>query len=63
MQGFLSAPATRRGGTRTPPATRRPFARTFARFLRFIADDRDRWVPMVCAAGFTLLIWIDWLAA
>ena len=32
-------------------------------FSRFVADDRDRWVPVVCAAGFTLIMWVDWLAA
>jgi len=29
----------------------------------FLAQDRDRWVSVVCAAGFALLMGIDWLAA
>jgi hypothetical protein len=33
------------------------------RFARFIAADRDRWVPLVCGTGFALLMWVDWLAA
>ncbi len=37
--------------------------RLAAAFTRFIAHDRDRWVSVVCVAGFTLLMWADWLAA
>ena len=29
----------------------------------FLAQDRDHWVSVVCAAGFALLMGIDWLAA
>lgn len=29
----------------------------------FLAQDRDRWVSVVCAAGFALLMGLDWLAA
>lgn len=26
------------------------------------SDDRDRWVPVVCAIGFCVLTLADWLA-
>ena len=29
----------------------------------FLAQDRDHWVSVVCAAGFALLMGLDWLAA
>ncbi len=29
----------------------------------FLAQDQDRWVSVVCAAGFALRMGIDWLAA
>lgn len=34
-----------------------------ARLTAFLRGDRDRWVMVVCALGFSLLTGIDWLAA
>ncbi|MBL8378631.1 MAG: hypothetical protein JNM79_12230 [Burkholderiales bacterium] len=34
-----------------------------ARLTAFLRSDRDRWVMIVCALGFSLLTGIDWLAA
>lgn len=51
---------TRPGGLRQAGARLGLAVRVFS---RFVADDRDRWVPVVCAAGFTLIMWVDWLAA
>lgn len=28
----------------------------------FLTQDRDHWVSVVCAAGFALLMGLDWLA-
>ena len=30
--------------------------------LGFTAADRDRWVSVVCGAGFAVLLWVDWIA-
>ena len=59
MQAFLSVSAVLRGKTQSPSHPRNPLRRLAC----FIAHDRDRWVPVVCATGFALLMWIDWLAA
>jgi hypothetical protein len=37
--------------------------RLCARGFAFVMHDRDRWVPLTCAAGFVLLSLVDWLAA
>lgn len=37
--------------------------RIAAALTGFLAQDRDHWVSVVCAAGFALLMGLDWLAA
>ncbi len=59
MQAFLSVSAVLRGKTQSPSHPRN----RLRRLAGFIAHDRDRWVPVVCATGFALLMWVDWLAA
>lgn len=59
MQTFLPFSAVPRGKTRSASHPRNPLHR----LAGFIAHDRDRWVPVVCASGFALLMWVDWLAA
>jgi hypothetical protein len=70
MPSLILAPAPRRNRSPLPSGTTLPaFAsawmapRHAGRFARFIAADRDRWVPLVCGIGFALLMWVDWLAA
>jgi hypothetical protein len=48
---------------RAPRTPRLPSRGPLAWLLRFTAVDRDRWVSVVCGAGFTLLLWVDWIAA
>lgn len=65
MQGFSPSLSVRRA---TPPraafaATLESLVRTAGRLCRAWHGDRDRWVPVVCAAGFALITWMDWLAA
>ncbi|MBL8385416.1 MAG: hypothetical protein JNM90_20200 [Burkholderiales bacterium] len=42
-----------------PQSWLRTAVRLFARF----AQDRDRWVSVVCITGFAVLMWVDRLAA
>lgn len=64
MQAIARFPASRRGPSRTLARLPvRPAATLAAACTRFIAHDRDRWVSVVCGAGFVLLMWVDWLAA
>ena len=71
MQGFLSlSPAPRSGASRllrhgAPhlPRKHNSLIGVIERGIGGVAHDRDRWVPVVCAAGFALLMWVDWLAA
>ena len=58
MQAFLSVNAVLRGKSQSPHSPK-----LLRRLAGFIAHDRDRWVPVVCATGFALLMWVDWLAA
>lgn len=59
MQAFLSVSAVLRGQAQSPSHLRN----RLRHLAGFIAHDRDRWVPVVCATGFALLMWVDWLAA
>ena len=58
MQAFLPVSAVLRGKSQSPHPRK-----LLRRLAGFIAHDRDRWVPVVCASGFALLMWVDWLAA
>lgn len=42
---------------------RQPWHRPAARLFALFAQDRDRWVSVVCIAGFAVLMWVDRLAA
>lgn len=58
---FLPAPAP--SAVFPLPASAQAVLRPLVWLASFTAADRDRWVSVVCAGGFALLMWVDWLAA
>ena len=63
MQAFHPHTAARHSNSLAPSAQHNPLVRLGLGCSSFIMHDRDRWVPVTCAAGFALLMWVDWLAA
>lgn len=60
--GF-AAPRRAVPGLSTRPLAALSLPRLAARLHAFLRADRDRWVLVVCALGFSLLTGMDWLAA
>jgi hypothetical protein len=63
MQASLSRTAARHRRPLTRSTPRNLLMRLGSQCADFVMHDRDRWVPVTCAAGFALLMWVDWLAA